>query len=290
MNAPDKSKCLETQQQFSANLQEVWDAIHTDCKLSQQSLLQYQEIKIDDSLNLNRDSMLSIVVPVYNERLTIATVICKLSALPFNKELIIVDDCSTDGTDLVLKRLSEISFIRVIRKQHNQGKGAALRTAFSHTSGDYIVVQDADLEYDPKDIPCLLEPLIKDEADVVYGSRFMSEDATSDGSRKRINDSWVHRMGNGMLTWTFNMINGTELTDMETCYKAFRRGVLNDLAIKQDRFGIEPELTAKLARRGFRFREVPISYNARGWDEGKKIGLKDLFQAFYCIGRYGFCD
>ena len=290
MNAPDKSKCLETQQQFNPDLQEVWDAIHTDCKLSQQSLFQYQEIEIDDSLNLNPDSMLSIVVPVFNERQTIATVICKLSALPFNKELIIVDDCSTDGTDLVLKRLSEISFVRVIRKQHNQGKGAALRTAFAHISGDFIVVQDADLEYDPKDIPCLLVPLIKDEADVVYGSRFLSEDSPSDGSRKHQDESWVHRMGNGMLTWTFNMINGTELTDMETCYKAFRRGVLNDLAIKQDRFGIEPELTAKLARRGFRFREVPISYSARGWNEGKKIGLKDLFQAFYCIGRYGFCD
>ena len=289
MNAPNQPKCPPSSES-DPDFQSVWGAMHDICQLTQQDLLEYQKVTIDDCLKQSSDFLLSIVIPVFNEKHTVATVISKLSAIPLKKELIVVDDCSTDGTDQVLQRLSNIPWIKVVRKQQNEGKGAALRTAFSHVSGDFIVVQDADLEYDPKDIPKLLVPLVKDEADVVYGSRFLPEHFDTVNQRQPRDKSWVHRMGNGVLTWTFNVINGTELTDMETCYKAFRRDVLNDLSIQQDRFGIEPELTAKLARRGFRFQEVPISYNARGWDEGKKIGIKDLFQAFYCIGRYGFCD
>jgi glycosyltransferase involved in cell wall biosynthesis len=291
MNAPDHTHS-SSQSQIQSQLDLLCDALGEMNELDRQSLQEYQQFDLIDSLELPVDFLLSLVVPVYNEKATIATVISKLVALPIRKEIVIVDDCSTDGTDLILDRLASLDCIQVYRSESNQGKGAALRTAFAHARGDIIVVQDADLEYDPKDIPRLLQPLLSDEADVVYGSRFMPDDTeSSDSQRPQHRDrSWVHRFGNGFLTWASNLINGTELTDMETCYKAFRRDVLTDLSIKQDRFGIEPELTAKLARRGFRFTEVPISYNARGWDEGKKIGIKDLFQAFYCIGRYGFCD
>ena len=170
----------------------------------------------------------------------------------------------------------------VIFKEQNEGKGAALRTGFAHASGDYIIVQDADLEYNPRDIPGILLPLLKGEADVVYGSRFIGEEVQD--------KSWVHRMGNRVLTEASNLLSGLKLTDMETCYKAFTNNVLKDLTIEQNRFGIEPELTAKLARRGYRFTEVPITYQSRGYDEGKKIGVKDLFNAIYCIGRYGVSD
>ena len=226
--------------------------------------------------------VLSIVIPVYNEENTIARVVSRVTALPLNTEIVIVDDCSTDGTRQLLTRLSGLSNVKVLFKEKNAGKGAAIRNGFENVSGDFVVIQDADLEYDPRDIPNLLVPLLKDEADVVYGSRFIG-DVQQD-------ESFIHRMGNAMLTGASNIMNGLNLTDMETCYKAFRREVVESVRIQQNRFGMEPELTAKIARRGFRFVEVPISYNSRGYDEGKKIGVKDLFNAIYCIGRYGISD
>ena len=229
-----------------------------------------------------KDFKLSIVIPVYNEEKTIARVVSRVAALPLNTEIIVVDDNSKDGTRDVLGRLADIPELRIFLKEPNQGKGAALRTGFAQVTGDYIVIQDADLEYNPLDIPKLLIPILNGDADVVYGSRFIGDEVQD--------ESVVHRMGNSMLTQASNLLNGLSLTDMETCYKAFTREVIESVRIDQDRFGIEPELTAKLARRGFRFVEVPISYNYRSYAEGKKIGVKDLINAIYCIGRYGVSD
>lgn len=230
-----------------------------------------------------RDYLLSIVIPVYNEEATVARVVSRVAALPLNSELVIVDDCSTDGTRAILDLVKDLPQIQVIKKDKNAGKGAALRTGFEHATGDFIIVQDADLEYDPRDIPPIIQPLIRGEADIVYGSRFIGE---------VVHDkSFVHRLGNWVLTQSSNLFSGLNLTDMETCYKAFTREAMEAVDIEQKRFGIEPEITAKLARQGFRFKEVPISfYESRGYDEGKKIGIKDLFNAFWCIGRYGMSD
>ncbi len=224
----------------------------------------------------------SIVIPVYNEEATIGKVVARVASLPFPKEIIVVDDRSTDGTYEVLAQVADLDGMRVIRHEKNQGKGASLRTGFENATGCVVVVQDADLEYDPRDIPGLLIPILHEEADVVYGSRFLGDDPQD--------KSWVHRFGNWALTASSNLFSGLRLTDMETCYKAFRREALKGVDVTQNRFGIEPELTAKLARLGYRFTEVPISYQARSYAEGKKIGLKDLFNALYCIGRYGIRD
>ena len=223
----------------------------------------------------------TIVIPVYNELSTVARVVSRVAALPLEKEILIVDDCSTDGTVEVLKKLEDIEGITLVLKSENEGKGAALRTGFDHAKGDIIVIQDADLEYDPLEIPRLLDPILQERADVVYGSRFLEN--TQSTSR-------IHRLGNGLLTKLSNLFSGLKLTDMETCYKAFRRDVLDSVELNQNRFGVEPEITAKLARRGYRFVEVPITYQPRSYAEGKKIGIKDLFKAFWCIGRYGFAD
>lgn len=242
----------------------------------------YRDVTCPEEIASGTDVVVSIVIPVYNEEATIARVIARVAALPLPKQIVVVDDCSTDGTGNVLERFRDVAGIHVIRHAVNQGKGAALRTGFEHVSGDIVVVQDADLEYDPSEIPGLLGPILRDEAEIVYGSRFLSE--------TRQSKSWIHQFGNGLLTGLSNLFSGLQLTDMETCYKAFRRDVLECIAVDQDRFGIEPELTAKLARRGYRFAEVPISYQPRSWAEGKKIGIRDLFKAFWCIGRYGVAD
>lgn len=223
----------------------------------------------------------TIVIPVYNELATVARVVSRVAALPLDKEILIVDDCSTDGTVEVLKKLEDVEGITLVLKSENEGKGAALRTGFDHAKGDIIVIQDADLEYDPLEIPRLLDPILQDQADVVYGSRFLENTRST---------SRIHRVGNGLLTQLSNLFSGLKLTDMETCYKAFRRDVLDSVELTQNRFGVEPELTAKLARRGYRFTEVPITYQPRSYAEGKKIGVKDLFKAFWCIGRYGVAD
>lgn len=256
-----------------------------DCEgLVEQELQAYRDSSATtpQTTESKTDYLLSIVIPVYNEEATIARVISRVAALPLNTEVVIVDDCSTDGTRAILSRLAGIENVKVILKEKNAGKGAALRTGFQQTTGDFIVVQDADLEYDPRDIPNLIVPLANGEADIVYGSRFIGD---------TVHDkSFVHRLGNAVLTQASNLFSGLKLTDMETCYKAFSREAIEAVQIDQDRFGIEPEITAKLARQGFKFVEVPISYQSRGYDEGKKIGVKDLFNAFWCIGRYGISD
>lgn len=263
-------------------LQAIVDRM-ADCQeLVECELQEYTNANVSSGDGLQTDYKLSIVIPVFNELNTIIRVITRVAALPLNTEIVVVDDFSTDGTRDLLKRLDSVDGIRVIFQEQNQGKGAALRTGFENCSGDYVVVQDADLEYDPRDIPRLLEPLLRGDADVVYGSRFLGPEPQD--------ESLVHRMGNAVLTGASNLLSGLKLTDMETCYKAFTLDVIDSIRIEQDRFGIEPEITAKLARRGFRFVEVPITYNSRGYDEGKKIGVKDLFNAIYCIGRYGVSD
>lgn len=263
-------------------LQAIVDRM-ADCQeLVECELQEYINANVSSGDGLQTDYKLSIVIPVFNELNTIIRVITRVAALPLNTEIVVVDDFSTDGTRDLLQRLDSVDGIRVIFQEQNQGKGAALRTGFENCSGDYVVVQDADLEYDPRDIPRLLEPLLRGDADVVYGSRFLGPEPQD--------ESLVHRVGNAMLTGASNLLSGLKLTDMETCYKAFTLDVIDSIRIEQDRFGIEPEITAKLARRGFRFVEVPITYNSRGYDEGKKIGVKDLFNAIYCIGRYGVSD
>jgi glycosyltransferase involved in cell wall biosynthesis len=209
-----------------------------------------------------------------------------VQAVPIPKEIVIIDDCSTDGTRAILRELEEAApNIRVILQKHNQGKGAALRTGFQHATGDVIVVQDADLEYDPAEYPRLIQPILENRADVVYGSRFI-------GESHRVLYFW-HYVANRVLTLLSNMFTNLNLTDMETCYKVFRREVLEGVQLKSDRFGFEPEITAKIARRRakpWRIYEVPISYSGRTYEEGKKIGLKDAFNALYCILRYRYFD
>ena len=242
----------------------------------------YQNASAGDDPSVRTDYLLSIVIPVYNEEATIARVISRVAALPLNTEIVVVDDCSTDQTREILGLLSGIESVSVILKDVNAGKGAAIRTGFESATGDFLVIQDADLEYDPRDIPQLIQPLLRGEADIVYGSRFIGDDVQD--------ESFIHRLGNAVLTGASNLFSGLKLTDMETCYKAFSREAITAIEIDQERFGVEPEITAKLARQGFKFVEVPISYDSRGYDEGKKIGIKDLFNAVYCIGRYGVSD
>lgn len=229
--------------------------------------------------DLPRSFKLSIVIPVYNEERTIQQVLTRVAALPVPKEIVIVDDASTDGTREILCQVECAAEVHVIFKPLNEGKGAALRTAFRRVTGDVVIVQDADLEYDPRDILPVIKPIVCGEADVVYGSRFLGN-AHQDRSV-------VHRLGNRVLTGLSNLLTGLRITDMETCYKAFRRDVLRSFEIEQSRFGFEPEVTAKIARRKARVREVPIRYAARSYAEGKKIGIKDLFNALFCIIRYG---
>jgi glycosyltransferase involved in cell wall biosynthesis len=219
------------------------------------------------------------VIPVYNERDTVVVIVRRVQAVGVHEEIIIVDDFSIDGTRKLLMELDREEDIRVLLHGYNRGKGAALRTGFEQAGGDVIVIQDADLEYSPNDIPRLLEPIDRDEADVVYGSRFL-ENAHQDPSR-------LHRWGNRLLTAASNLTTGQRLTDMETCYKVFRREVLEQIDIEQNRFGFEPEITAKVSRLGYRILELPIRYEYRSYEEGKKIGLRDAANALWCIAKYG---
>jgi glycosyltransferase involved in cell wall biosynthesis len=224
---------------------------------------------------------LSIVIPAYNERATIAEIVRRVRAAPVSgleREIIVVDDCSTDGTREILGGLPREG-LRVIEKPKNQGKGAALRDGFAAATGDIVLVQDADLEYDPNEYPRLLQPILDGVADVVYGSRFL-------GGPHRVLYFW-HYVANRGLTLLSNMVTNVNLTDMETCYKVFRSDVLKQITLESDRFGFEPEVTAKVARLGCRIFEVPISYYGRTYAEGKKIGWKDGVNALSCIVRYG---
>jgi glycosyltransferase involved in cell wall biosynthesis len=223
---------------------------------------------------------LSVVIPCYNERDTIERIVDAVLAAPVTGlEVIVVDDCSRDGTREILRTKVEPRVARVLFHERNQGKGAALRTGFGAATGDLVIVQDADLEYDPQEYPRLIEPILAGKADVVYGSRF------SGGSSVRVLYYW-HYVGNRLLTTFSNMLTNVNLTDMEVCYKVFRREVLQQISIEEDRFGFEPEITAKVARLGCRIYEVGISYAGRTYREGKKIGWKDGVRAVWCILKY----
>lgn len=223
---------------------------------------------------------LSIIIPCYNEKSTIREVIDAVLAAPYDdKEIIIVDDCSKDGTKEVLLEEIDPLVHQILFHKVNQGKGAALRTGIQAATGDIVLIQDADLEYDPQEYPNLVEPILRNKADVVYGSRFM-------GSQPhRVLYFW-HSVGNMVLTILSNMFTNLNLTDMETCYKVFRREIIQGISIKENRFGFEPEITAKIAKLECRIFEVGISYYGRTYKEGKKIGWKDGFRAIYCIVKY----
>ena len=227
---------------------------------------------------------LSVVVPVFNERNTLVEILRRMRAVELpdgiEREIIVIDDGSTDGTRDVLKQLGD-STVRVVMHEHNRGKGAAVRTGIKHATGDYVLVQDADLEYDPDDWPRLIAPVLRGRARVVYGSRFTGE---------RRNMLFLHWIGNRLLSLTTNVLYNTTLSDMETCYKVVDRELLTSLDLHANHFDIEPEITAKILKRGVRIYEVPISYTGREIDEGKKITWRDGFSALYTLIKYRFTE
>jgi glycosyltransferase involved in cell wall biosynthesis len=231
---------------------------------------------------------LSVVIPVYNEERWLAELVRRVQAVPIPKELILVNDFSTDGTPAILEQIErQYDNVRVFHQPRNMGKGAALREGFKHCTGELVIVQDADWEYDPAEYPKLIQPIVEGRADVVIGSRFI-------GESHRVLFYW-HSVANKALTMLSNFFTNLNLTDMETCYKVFRREIIQGMTLKSNRFGFEPEVTAKIARKRkgqapWRIYEVPISYSGRTYEEGKKIGLKDAFQALYCIVRYWIKD
>jgi glycosyltransferase involved in cell wall biosynthesis len=240
------------------------------------------------------DLVLSVVIPVYNERKTIHQIVDLVRAVPIRKQIILVDDCSKDGTTELFKEWQKTQpDLTILFHEVNKGKGAALRTGFQHATGSIVIVQDADLEYDPNEYPALLQPIIEGKADVVYGSRFI-------GDSHRVLYFW-HSLVNKGLTLLSNALTNLNLTDMEVCYKVFRKEVIQNIQLKSNRFGFEPEVTAKVARfhvppmdgrpgRKCRVFEMPVSYNGRDYKEGKHIGWKDGFQALWCIVRYAVAD
>jgi len=239
------------------------------------------------------DFVLSVVIPVYNEQNTIHTILTRVRAVPIRKQIIIVDDCSKDGTLDILRGMEgRDADLTIVYHEVNQGKGAALRTGFKHATGQVVIVQDADLEYEPEQYPELRQPILEGRADVVFGSRFV-------GETHRVLYFW-HSVANKGLTLLSNMFTNLNLTDMEVCYKLFKREIIQGITLKSDRFGFEPEVTAKVARfkmrgengetRACRIYEIPVSYHGRTYREGKKIGVKDGFQALYCIVRYALGD
>jgi len=231
---------------------------------------------------LNEQPLLSVVIPCFNEISTIGKIIEAVRNSPYpNKEIIIIDDCSTDGTREKLRNEFEGSGLvsKILYHERNRGKGAALRTGFKAATGDIVIVQDADLEYDPNQYSHIIAPIISGRADVVYGSRFMG------GQPHRVVYFW-HRVGNGFLTLLSNIFTNLNLTDMETCYKAFRREIIQSIEIEENRFGFEPEITAKIARLNCIIYEVGISYYGRTYEEGKKIGWRDGVRAIICILKY----
>ena len=231
-----------------------------------------------DSLTPASKLRLTIVMPAYNEKETIEAILDRVIGTPYEKEILVVDDGSTDGTREILARRDGKDGVKVILHERNKGKGAALATGFGAATGDVVLIQDADLEYDPDDYPILLRPIEEGKADVVFGSRFL-------GGTHRCHLFW-HYMGNRLLTFVSNAFTNLNLTDMETCYKVFTSDVVHRLTITSRRFGVEPELTAKVARLRCRIYEVPISYYGRDYASGKKIGLKDAFEAMWCIVKY----
>jgi glycosyltransferase involved in cell wall biosynthesis len=262
--------------------QRAWSALES----AEQGIAQLQEERTEaptPSGSTRRTTLrVSVVIPVFNERDTVRQIVERVRQAACHHEIVIVDDCSTDGTRDLLLELEREGDVRVVLHGYNKGKGAALRTAFEQVRGDIVLIQDADLEYDPDDYARLLAPLERGEADVVFGSRFLDN--------PRQDPSWWHRLGNRVLTRLSNVTTGLRLTDMETCYKVFRAGALRGMPLCEQRFGFEPEFTAKLARRGCRVVEVPVSYHGRGYAEGKKINYRDGLRAIYCILRYAWVD
>jgi len=229
--------------------------------------------------DLGTEPCVSVVMPVFNEGKTIHEVVAAVLRQPCVRELVIVDDCSSDNTWSALEKLSVDPRVKTSRHEVNQGKGAALRTAIGKTRAPLVLIQDADLEYDPGDYARLIQPILSGEADVVFGSRFL-------GSEKQRSLSKLQQFGNRALTVFSNLLTRLKLTDMETCYKVFRREIIEQITIEEDRFGFEPEITAKVARLRARIREVAISYSRRSYEEGKKIGWKDGVSALRCILKY----
>jgi glycosyltransferase involved in cell wall biosynthesis len=227
------------------------------------------------------DPLLSVVMPVFNEAGTIAEIVRRVMAVPLRTQLIVVDDCSTDGTREALAGLQRELGFELLLQPRNMGKGAALRRGFAEVRGDIVAIQDADLEYSPEEFPMLVELICQGRADVVYGSRFLG--------RHRV-FLFSHYVGNRLLTFVTNVLYNTMLTDMETCYKIMRAEVLRSMTLRSDGFGIEPELTAKIFKRGYRVYEVPITYDGRGYDEGKKIGWRDGVVALWVLLRYRFSE
>ncbi|GAB5444655.1 MAG: glycosyltransferase family 2 protein [Fuerstiella sp.] len=237
------------------------------------------------------DQRLSVVIPVYNEEKTLRSLVDRVREVPIRKEMILVNDCSKDNSRQIMDELEQeaegddFNRVRTFHHEVNKGKGAALRTGFENVEGDIVIIQDADLEYDPHEYPRLLQPIIEDKADVVYGSRFLGDQA------HRVLYYW-HYLGNKFLTVLSNCFTNLNLTDMETCYKVFRRNVIDELTPKlvQNRFGFEPEVTARVARRRYRVYEISVSYSGRTYAEGKHIGWRDGFKALWCIVRFGVAD
>jgi len=225
---------------------------------------------------------LSVVIPVYNEKNTVLELLGRVRQVEIPKEIIVVDDCSTDGTREILRGLPASENLKIIYQPRNMGKGAALRAGFAAVSGDIVVIQDADLEYDPAEYPSLIQPIVANKADVVYGSRFL-------GGPHRVLLFW-HAVGNRVLTTLSNMLTDLNLTDVETCYKVFRADLLKKIKLRENRFGFEPEFTAKIGKARCRIYEVPISYSGRDYSEGKKIGWLDGVAAIYFIIKYSFLD
>jgi glycosyltransferase involved in cell wall biosynthesis len=222
---------------------------------------------------------LSVIIPVYNEAETLDLIMAAVAAVPVEKEIILVDDGSTDGSREKLQQFENLDRIRVLYHDRNQGKGAAIRTGLAAAEGDLVIIQDADLEYDPREIPLLMQPILAGRADVVYGSRFMG------AGPHRVLYFW-HYLGNQLITLLSNMLTNLNLTDMETGYKLFRREVIQSITIEESRFGLEPEITAKVAKGHWRIYEIGISYSGRTYEEGKKIGWKDGLRAIWCILKY----